>query len=67
MEHQRRIQNAIDYIEDYLHGDLSTAAIANVAGFSKWHFQMTTTNRIPMNASIWQAQKSKARIQFPTV
>lgn len=46
MEHLRQIQRAIDYIEEHLDGDLSTDSIANVAGFSKWHFQMIFSSAV---------------------
>jgi AraC family transcriptional regulator len=39
VEHLEQVQRAVDYIEDHLNGDLTTEAIAKVAGFSKWHFQ----------------------------
>lgn len=40
MDHIKRIQRAIDYIEEHLKEDeLSTKSIAEVACYSMWHFQ----------------------------
>jgi AraC family transcriptional regulator len=46
MDHLQQIQRAVDYIEDHLHGDLSVGAIAKVAGFSRWHFQMVFSSAV---------------------
>src|SRR4051812_24464994 len=40
MDHLSRVQRAVDFIEERLTEDLPTEAIARVAGFSMWHFQM---------------------------
>ena len=39
MEHNGRIQRAIDYIEENLKDELPIESIAGVACFSMWHFQ----------------------------
>lgn len=46
MDHLQQIQRAVDYIEDHLNNDLEVAAIAKVAGFSKWHFQMVFSSAV---------------------
>ena len=39
MEHLKRIQKAVDFIEERLKEELPADQIAKVAGFSSWHFQ----------------------------
>jgi AraC family transcriptional regulator len=39
MDYLSRIQRGIDYIEQHLNEDISSAEVANVAGISQWHFQ----------------------------
>lgn len=46
MEHLQQIQQAIDFIEGNLENDLSSDSIAQVAGFSKWHFQMIFSSAV---------------------
>jgi len=46
MDHLQQIQRAVDYIEDHLKDDLTVDAIAKVAAFSKWHFQMIFSSAV---------------------
>lgn len=46
MEHLEQVQRAVDYIEDHLHDDLSVDKIAQVAAFSRWHFQMVFSSAV---------------------
>ncbi|CAM2063808.1 AraC family transcriptional regulator [Sulfidibacter corallicola] len=39
MNYRQQIQSAIDYIEEHLHEELTTAQVASVAAISQWHFQ----------------------------
>lgn len=38
MEYLRDVQRAVDYIEDHLDTDVTTADVAGVVGLSMWHF-----------------------------
>lgn len=46
MDHLRQVQRAVDFIEDHLHDELTVGTIAEVAGFSKWHFQMVFSSAV---------------------
>ena len=46
MEHLTQVQRAVDYIEDHLQDDLSVDQIADVACFSRWHFQMVFSSAV---------------------
>lgn len=46
MEHLNQVQRAVDYIEEHLEEDISVDAIAAVACFSRWHFQMIFSSAV---------------------
>ncbi len=61
MDQLQQIQRAIDYIEDHLQQDLDIDAIAKVAAFSRWHFQ------IVFNATVGDTVKEYIRKRRLTI
>lgn len=51
MPYEKTIQKAIDWIESHLHGPISADQVADIAGFSKYHFHRIFQKAIGMSVS----------------